>query len=203
MGLSGEPLRECVPVTSRPKPPICSVGHETGQYLHEARLQRAAWKGYSDMPQLVRGGKHTYGWSKVGEEGTIPIPKEAMDDYGFKEREKLIVMSGSRRSGGFALTTPDLLRASPLSAVLRRFPRLRTFQMPEARTVRVEGRAFCWTTIREGGYITLPGQTLREYEILPGDRLLTVKGSRLALGFALRGSIVDEAMITPELEVFE
>jgi len=155
------------------------------------------------MPLIARGGKYVYGWSKVGETGRIAIPKEAMDEYSLKERDKVILMSGSRRSAGFALTTPALLGGSPLSAVLRRFPRLRTFQMPEARTVRLEGRAFCWTTIEEGGYISLPEQTLREYEILPGDRLLTVRGSDLALGFALSGPIIDEAALHPELEVFE
>jgi bifunctional DNA-binding transcriptional regulator/antitoxin component of YhaV-PrlF toxin-antitoxin module len=156
-----------------------------------------------DMPHIVRSGKYVYGWSKVGESGRIAIPKEAMDEYGLKEHDKVILMSGSRRSGGFAVTTPSLLRGTPLSAVLQRFPRLRTFQMPEARVVRVEGRAFCWAGVDEGNYITLPGLTLREYGIIPGDRLLTVRGSELALGFALRGPIVDEAATLPDLEVFE
>jgi hypothetical protein len=155
------------------------------------------------VPRLVRGGKYVFGWSKVGPTGRIAIPQEAMAEYGLKERDRVIVMSGSRRSGGFAVTTPSLLAGSPLAAVLGRFPRLRTFQMPEARTVRVEGRSFCWTTIEEGDYITLPEATLREYEVLFGDRLLTVKGSGLAVGFALRGPIVEEAMTHPELVVFE
>jgi hypothetical protein len=112
-------------------------------------------------------------------------------------------MSGSRRSGGFAVTTPRLLSGSPLSTVLQKFPRLRTFQMPQARVVRVQSRSFCWSTIDDEGYITLPYETLREYEVLPGDRLLTVKGSGLALGFALRGPLVDEALLHAEVEVFE
>lgn len=155
------------------------------------------------MTQIVKDGEYVYGWSKVGETGRVAIPREAMDGYGFKEHDKVILMSGSRRSGGFAMTTPSLLRGTPLSAVLQRFPRLRTFQMPEARVVRVGGRAFCWALIDESGHLTLPGETLREYGIMPGDRLLTVRGSRLALGFALRGPIVDEAATHPELEVFE
>jgi bifunctional DNA-binding transcriptional regulator/antitoxin component of YhaV-PrlF toxin-antitoxin module len=155
------------------------------------------------VPQLVKGGKYVFGWSKVGPTGRIAVPKEAMAEYGLEEGDRVIVMSGSRRSGGFALTTPSLLAGSPLAAVLRRLPRLRTFQMPEARTVRVEGRSFCWATIEEGVYITLPCETLRDYEVLPGDRLLTVKGSHLALGFALKGPIVEQAVTFPGLEVFE
>ena len=155
------------------------------------------------MPQLARGGKYVYGWSEVSEGGRFAVPKEAMDEYGLKEHDKVILMSGSRRSGGFAVTTPRLLSGSPLSAMLQKFPRLRTFQMPQARVVRVQGRSFCWSTIDNEGYITLPYETLREYEVLPGDRLLTVKGSGLALGFAQRGPLVDEALLHAEIEVFE
>jgi bifunctional DNA-binding transcriptional regulator/antitoxin component of YhaV-PrlF toxin-antitoxin module len=155
------------------------------------------------MPQLARGGKYVYGWSKVGDQGRIPIPSEAMNEYGLKEFDKVILMSGSRRSGGFAVTTPTLLAGSPLAAALNRFPRLRTFQMPEARVVRVEGTSFCWTGIDEGGHVTLPWETLREYEIIPGDRLLVVRGSSLALGFALKGPLVDEALVHSEIEAFE
>ncbi|MDH4207889.1 MAG: hypothetical protein OEV76_03350 [Anaerolineae bacterium] len=155
------------------------------------------------MPQLVRGGKYVYGWSLVSDQGKIHIPSEALSEYGLKEFDKVILMSGSRRSGGFAVTTPALLAGSPLSAVLQRFPRLRTFQMPEARVVRVEGRSFCWASIEEGGCLSLPEETLREYEIIPGDRLLTVRGSSLALGFARTGPLVDEALTQAEIEVFE
>ncbi len=155
------------------------------------------------MPQLVKGGKHTYGWSIVSEAGKIAVPQEAMHEYGFREYDKVILMSGSRRSGGFALSTPALLAGSPLSRVLDGFSRLRTFQMRQATVVKAGGRSYCWTTIEEGGYITLPLDTLREYQILPGDRLLTVRGSSLALGFAVKGPIVDEAVTHPELEVFE
>jgi hypothetical protein len=155
------------------------------------------------MPQLVKGGKHTYGWSTVSEGGRIAVPQEAMDEYGFKEYDKVILMSGSRRSGGFAMSTPGLLAGSPLSTVLDGFSRLRTFQMRQGTVVKAGGRAYCWTMIEEGGYITLPLDTLREYQILSGDRLLTVRGSGLALGFAVKGPIVDEAATHPELEVFE
>jgi len=155
------------------------------------------------MPQLARGGKYVYGWSMVSDKGKIPLPPEAMGEYGLKKHDKVILMSGSRRSGGFAVTTPGHLAGSPLSGVLQRFPRLRTFQMPPGRVVRLEGRPFCWTSIEEDGSINLSDEVLREYEILPGDRLLTVRGSGLALGFALRGPLVDEALTHTEIEVFE
>ena len=30
------------------------------------------------MPQLVKGGKHVFGWSKVGNNGVIKIPPEVI-----------------------------------------------------------------------------------------------------------------------------
>jgi hypothetical protein len=36
--------------------------------------------------------------------------------------------------------------------------------------------------------------------VYPGDRLLTVFGSGLALGFITQGPIFDEALLHPELE---
>jgi bifunctional DNA-binding transcriptional regulator/antitoxin component of YhaV-PrlF toxin-antitoxin module len=155
------------------------------------------------MPYIARGGKYVFGWSKVGEAGRIAIPQEAMKEYRLKDWQKVILMSGSRTSRGFALTTPGLLRSSPLSSILDRLPQLARFQMPEARVVRVGERAVCWTTIGEGGYISLPGGTLAEYGIMAGDLLLAVRGSAVALGYALRGPIIDEAANHPELEVFE
>lgn len=155
------------------------------------------------MPYIARGGKYVFGWSKVGETGKIAIPQEAMNEYGLTHWKKVILMSGSRRSGGFALTTPGLLRGSPLSSVLDRLPELGSFRMPEGRVVRIGERAFCWKMIEEGGCITLPPQTLREYQIIIGDLLLVVKGSPIAIGYALRGPIIEEASRHPELVVFE
>lgn len=177
-------------------------GRGLSRWRFGSRSQDQRERGGS-VPQITKGGKYVFGWSTVGEQGRIAIPKEAMDEYGFRERDKVILMSGSRQSGGFAVTTPKLLSGSPLAAALQRYGRLRTFQMPEARVVRVEGRSFCWTSVGEGGCLTLPYETLREYGILPGDRLLTVRGSGLALGFALRGPIVDVALTHPGIEVFE
>ena len=155
------------------------------------------------MPQLARGGKYVFGWSKVGKTGKIVIPREAMEEYRLRDWDKVILMSGSRRSGGFGVTTPSLLRRSPLSSILSKMPGLGSFQTPEGKAVRIGGRSFCWATIQEDGYITLPVTTLREYEIVEGDLLLSVRGSRLALGFAQKGALVEEALEHPDIEVFE
>jgi hypothetical protein len=43
---------------------------------------------------------------------------------------------------------------------------------------------------------------LPEVGVKPGDKLLTVRGSRYGLGFIAKGPIYEEALEHPELEYF-
>jgi hypothetical protein len=56
---------------------------------------------------------------------------------------------------------------------------------------RVLGQA----CLNQDGSVTLPPGIEAE----PGDRLLAVRGSRLALGFVAQGPIYEEALKHPEL----
>jgi hypothetical protein len=60
------------------------------------------------MPRLVKGGTWVYGWVVVGRQGEIIIPPEAWREFGFQAGAEAVFVSGSRRSGGFAISTPDL-----------------------------------------------------------------------------------------------
>ena len=152
------------------------------------------------MPQLVKGGKYVFGWSKVGEKGKIIIPHEALQEYNLESHA--ILMPGSTRSGGFGLTTLDLLRGSPLAAFLDKNPQLAKFEVPEGEPVEIDGRLYCWVRIRNGT-ITVPFKTLAHYHINPGDLLLSVRGSGIALGFPVKGPIIEEAQTHSEIKVFE
>jgi hypothetical protein len=132
------------------------------------------------MPQLVKGGKWVFGWAVVGSQGELTIPPQAWREYGFRTGDEAVFMPGSRRSGGFGLSTPRLVAAFP---------------EPLRAQERVLGRA----RFDEGGRVTVPP----EVGVKPGDRLLTVRGSGRALGFVARGPIFEEALRHPELQVFE
>jgi bifunctional DNA-binding transcriptional regulator/antitoxin component of YhaV-PrlF toxin-antitoxin module len=154
------------------------------------------------MPQLVKGGKHVFGWSKVGEEGSIVIPSEAFEEYRLITGENVILMSGSKTSGGFGLVKRVSLRESQLSILLDKCPQLAEFRIPEGTVVEYEGRVYCWVTMCDER-ITVPVRTLSRYGIKPGDHLLAARGSGLALGFIVRGPIVEEARRHAELETYE
>jgi bifunctional DNA-binding transcriptional regulator/antitoxin component of YhaV-PrlF toxin-antitoxin module len=154
------------------------------------------------MPRLVKGGKYVYGWSEVDSHGRIVVPIEALEEYGFKDADKVILTPASKRSEGFALTTPSLLKNSRLSVILDENPKLAGFQLPEGKTVTVGTRTYCWVKLNSKGEFVVPAETLREYGVNLGDRLLVGRGSGLALAFIAKGPIVAEAKKHSELVVF-
>jgi hypothetical protein len=112
------------------------------------------------------------------------------------------LLSGSARSGGFALTTASLLKNSVFSRLLDENPELAGFQLPEGETITVAGKPCCWVTLNTDGCITVPLKTLKQYGVNAGDRLLSVRGSCLALAFCIKGPIINEAKKHPSLTLF-
>jgi len=161
------------------------------------------WAVKEFYARLVKGGKHAYGWSEVGTAGNIVVPDEALEEYNLKTPCKAILLPGSKRSGGFALTTVDLLKNSRLSAILDGNPRLAGFQLREGETITVAGKPSCWVKLSTNGCIVVPLETLKEYRVNPGDLLLSVRGSRFALAFCVKGPLIDEAKKHSSLTLFK
>jgi hypothetical protein len=131
------------------------------------------------MPRLVKGAKWIYGWVVVGPEREITIPPGAWREFGFQAGDEAIFTPGSRTSGGFAVSTPTLIAEASEKMGGVGFGEL------------ARGRF-------EEGKVTVPS----EMGVEPGNRLLTVRGSRYGLGFVAHGPIYEEAVKHPELEVF-
>jgi hypothetical protein len=131
------------------------------------------------MPRLVKGGKWVYGWVVVGQQGEITIPPHAWCEFSFQAGEEAVFVPGSRRSGGFGISTPGLI-----SEVFGRLG---------GATLRALARGRF-----DAGCIILPQQV----GVQPGDQLLVVRGSRYGLGFVAGGPIYAEALKHLELEVF-
>jgi bifunctional DNA-binding transcriptional regulator/antitoxin component of YhaV-PrlF toxin-antitoxin module len=155
------------------------------------------------MPQIVKGGKYVYGWSKVSNRGKIVIPNEAKEEYNLTTCNEVILMPGSKRSGGFSLTTKELLKTARLSVIIDNCLKLAEHQEPEGRAIEINGKPYCWVKLNEDGTIIVPLETLKIYGINPGDLLLSVRGSNVALGFPARGPIIDEAKKHLDINLFE
>ena len=149
------------------------------------------------MPQLVKGGKYVFGWSKVAEDGSIRVPPEALNEYEYNDCDKLILLSGSKTSKGFSLTSSEKLRDSPFNESIVTSP---LFETGECDAIPVGGRTFCWARL-DAGVIHVPPETLKLYDVSTGDRVLGVRGSWLGIGFLVTGPIVVEAQ-KHELECF-
>lgn len=128
------------------------------------------------MPQIAKGGKWVFGWVVLDPTGKVHIPPEAYTEYGFQSGDPVAFLAGSRRSGGFGVARQERLAAAKI----------------------LEQRVVAKGIIAEGGCVTFPTQC----GLQPGERLLVVRGSGLALGFLQRGPIYEEAARHPEVEVF-
>ena len=159
--------------------------------------------GLETVPQLVKGGKHAYAWSKVSNKGKITVPNEALTEYNLLTWDKVILIPGSKRSGGFGVTSAELLEKSALHGILAENPQLAKFQINEGETVEIKGKRYCWVKMNQDGSITVPASTLKEYGINLGDKLLSVRGSCLALGFIVKGPIIDEAKKHSNIKICE
>ena len=154
------------------------------------------------MPQLVKGGKFVFGWSEVRRNGSITIPPKAIDEYGFDSDQNVILISGSGTSGGFGLTTKGKLANSAFSDIVTTNPELFSYRIPAGTPVSYSSKIYCWTYL-SGNHIEVPPGMLELYGIHPGNMLLTVRGSSLALGFIVRGPLFKEAVKHDGIEIFK
>jgi hypothetical protein len=130
------------------------------------------------------------------------VPPQALEEYQLKEFERFLLIPGSRTSGGFGLGSQKSSRRSPLAVVTDVHPELGEYRVPRGEIIEHEGKPFCWVELCNGS-IEVPPSTLERYGIRIGDKLLVIRGSGLAIGFAVRGPIMVEAKKHCNLTVFE
>ncbi|MBN1538400.1 MAG: hypothetical protein JW908_16810 [Anaerolineales bacterium] len=154
------------------------------------------------MPQIAKGGKYIFGWSLVREDGRLKIPEEALEEYGFIPGENVILLSGSKTSGGFIVTTKAAIQRSKISNILLEIPTLAEYQISDTKVIKHKGRFYGWTILKPGGVLELPNTTLSIFGVKPGDHLLAIRGSNLGIGMGVRGPIIEAARQHPEIAVF-
>lgn len=151
------------------------------------------------MPQLVKGGKYIFGWSHVSGTGRIFIPEEARIEYNFQPSDKIIIISGSRASKGFAITKIGLIRESPIFNVISVHKELINFQDLQNGYIQYRNRIYTWSEVNTHGYFNIDEKVLKQYYVDLNDNLLVGRGSGFALAFIKTGNIVKEALMHPEL----
>jgi len=158
------------------------------------------------MPQLVKGGKYVFGWTAVQNDGRIRIPDEAFDEYHFHETGRIILLSGSKTSGGFSVHKPDLLAetapGSRITGLIGYNKESGLFTSRKFEVLKSGSRLLGWTILDREKYFNLSNEWLDMLALQTGTRLLVGRGSGLGPAFIARGPIYHEALKHNGLPVF-
>ena len=154
------------------------------------------------MPQLVQGGKYVFGWSYVREEGIISIPPEAYVEYNYRLDDKVILISGSKTSGGFSIIKLEKLIQSPLTKLLDQHSISSKSEFSQGDSIKQKNKKMYFTIIEHEYSISIPKNILAQFEISLKTHILAVRGSALGLSYLVKGPIYQEAKKHPELEIF-
>ena len=150
------------------------------------------------MPQLAKGGKYVFGWTIINKDFKIRIPDETYDEYNFTKTDKLIIISGSKSSGGFSIITPNSIINSKLSINITRLigykNETNSFTTNKLEIIKHGERIISWTAIEGEKYFRLSVELMNSLNINIEDKLLVGRGSGLGPAFIGKGTIYEEAL---------
>jgi hypothetical protein len=150
------------------------------------------------MPQLVKGGKYVFGWTTINNELQIRIPDEAFEEYQLFKANKIVLISGSKASGGFGTCSTDSLIKTKFSHNLIKLTgyvkKTDSFTTGNLEILKTGDRWICWTYLNKKKYLSLSPELLSLLGLKAGDKLLAARGSGIGPSFIARGIIYNEAL---------
>lgn len=123
----------------------------------------------------------------------MQLPPQAVAEYNMAAEEKVYLFTGSKSTGGFGITRQGLLLTAQPGNILKSIPLLLNYGLPEGEFVPYKGCSYCWIKIFPSGMITLPVQTASFLQIVSGMKLLSIRGSNIALVMGARGPLIKKA----------
>lgn len=149
------------------------------------------------MPQMNRGGKFIFGMSRIGPDGFVRLPDQAVREYAAASEGRVYLFTGSRSTGGFCVTRRGLLGPSRLGHILSDLPDLGAYRTEPGAFSRYKGRAYCWLPIGGEGALVLPEGVLALLDLRPGMELLSIRSSDIAFTMGARGPLLERAAAFP------
>ena len=145
------------------------------------------------MPQVTKGGKYIFGWSKVNDDLSIQLPEMAISEYNITAEGKVIIISGSIKTGGFVVTRKELLLNSKIGNILKDNPHLCDYKIEEGECIKYKGRLYGWCNISKAGKLRLNQKTMETLDINIGDKLLSIRSSDIAFCMGQKGELIEKA----------
>lgn len=130
------------------------------------------------MPSLDPGRpgtKEAYGLSVIAADGTLRIPPKAFAHYRFRTGDLAVAVTTHRGEAGFALLHKARAEASVFRTAIDQLDR------PDAVHV-FKGKAYALLPIGPET-VRLAPALLEAFHLRPGDRLMSVKSTTIALSF--------------------
>ena len=155
------------------------------------------------MPQITKGGKFIYGWSLINKDYSVYLPPQAVREYGINSSGKIILMSSSKTTGGFCISSKKLFLNSKLSSLTHKLQEVFEYRTEKEELIFYNDRFYAWTNIDEEGRIRLNKKTLDYLELKVSERLLVIRSSSLAFTLGAKGPVFERvALSKTEIEVY-
>ncbi|HML36263.1 MAG TPA: hypothetical protein PKA19_02415 [Bacillota bacterium] len=155
------------------------------------------------MPQMNKGGKFVFGKSIVHDDLTVHFPPQAVSEYDITIDGKVILITGSKTTGGFCVTRQGLLETSQLRHVLCETSMLKDNSIPAGTFIKYKGRSYCWVEITKAGIIQLTADMLDFLQLKTGMELLSIRSSDIAFVMGAKGPLLERAdQYGGELQVY-
>jgi len=145
------------------------------------------------MPQIRKGGKYVYGWSIIKNDFSIQFPIEAITEYDICSEGKIFLITGSKTTGGFAVSKKSLLDKSILNNVFIEYNDLGNYKTREGDFYQYKSRKYAWIKIDKDGIIYLNKAILNNLSLKINDKLLSIRSSNIAFMMGAKGPLINEA----------
>lgn len=145
------------------------------------------------MPQMNKGGKFIFGKSIIGEDGSVQIPTQAMEEYHITLDGKIYLFTGSKTTGGFCVTRRGLLEPSKLGHILKDMPNLQNYTVGYGRFIQYKGRSYCWIDITKEGRIILTEEMMDFLRLEPNMHLFSIRSSDIAFTMGAKGPLLERS----------
>jgi len=145
------------------------------------------------MPQIRKGGKYVFGWSIIRNDFSIQFPIDAINEYYICSEGKVFLITGSKTTGGFAVSKKSLLENSIFNNLFTEYNDLGKYKTKEGDFFQYKSRKYTWVTINNDGKIFLDKDILNNLSLNINDKLLSIRSSNIAFMMGVKGPLIDEA----------